>query len=94
MTAAGARRPFTGQQQRIAELIVTRVVENGVRRDLSYAEIGVELEISEYTVRNHVRTMAGMIEGLDVLPPRTRIYLSVKCPEVADALRRELAAVA
>lgn len=90
MTAAGARRPFTDQQQKIAELIVTTIVTNGEKRGLSYAEIGEELNISEHTVRSHVRTMASMIKGLDVLPPRTRIYVSVRCPDVAEALRSEL----
>lgn len=94
MTAAGARRPFTEQQQKIAELIVTTVVSNGQQRGLSYAEIGAELDISEHTVRSHVRAMASMIAGLDILPPRTRIYVAVKCPDVAAALRAELGTAA
>lgn len=91
MTAAGARRPFTGQEEKIAELIVTRIVENGEQRGLSYAEIGHELGLRTNTVRAYVRAMAETIEGLDALPPRTRIYLAVKCPEIAEVLRAELA---
>lgn len=91
MTAAVAQRPFTGQQQKIAELIVTVVVEAGERRGMSYSEIGAELGISPHTVRSYVRAMANGISGLDVLPPRTRILVAVKFPELAAALRDELA---
>lgn len=93
MTAAQTIRPFTPRQREIAKLIATIVVERGERRGLSYAEIGQELAITENTVRSHVREMANLIDGLDMLPPRTRIYMITKYPDVADAIRVETAAL-
>lgn len=94
MTAGQTIRPFTPRQREIATLIATVVLEGGVRRGLSYAEIGTELDITENTVRSHVREMANLIDGLDMLPPRTRIYMVTKYPDVADAIRAETAALA
>lgn len=91
MTELQTIRPFTGRQREIARLIATVVIEGGQRRGLSYAEIGRELEISEHTVRSHVREMATMIDGLDMFPPRTRIWLVTKYPDLADSIRLEVA---
>lgn len=93
MTTPQTIRPFTGRQKEIAKLIATVVVENGIRRGLSYVEIGKELGITENTVRSYVREMAGMIDGLDVFPPRTRIWIVMKYPEIADAIRIEVSEV-
>lgn len=92
--AALSIRPFTPRQQQIAALIGTVVIENGQSRGLSYAEIGRELDgISEHTVRSYVREMANLIDGLDMLPPRTRIWMITKYPDIADAIRQEVAGI-
>jgi DNA-binding CsgD family transcriptional regulator len=86
-------RPFTGRQREIAHLIATIVVENGQRRGLSYAEIGRELGLSEHTVRSYVREMANLIDGLDMFPPRTRIWIITKYPDIAESIRQEVAEI-
>lgn len=86
-------RPWTPRQKQIAERIGTVVVEAGVKRGLSYAEIGQELDISEHTVRSIVREMANLIDGLDVFPPRTRIWIITKYPDIAESIRIESAAL-
>lgn len=83
-------RQWTPRQLEIARLIATVVVENGQKRGLSYAEIGAELGITRDTVRNHARTMANGIAGLDALAPRMRIWMVMKHPELADAIRTEV----
>lgn len=93
MTAGQTIRPFTPRQREISKLIATTVVVGGERRGLSYAEIGNELGLSAHTVRSLVREMANLIDGLDMLPPRTRIYMITKYPDVADAIREETAAL-
>lgn len=76
-------RPFTDQEQKIADRIT---------RGLSYLEIAVEMRLSEHTVRSYVRAMATKIDGLDLLPPRTRIWMVQRFPDIADAIRLELEA--
>jgi DNA-binding NarL/FixJ family response regulator len=62
-------RELTPRQQQIAD---------GIRRGLSYAQIGVELTCSEHTVRAHVRAMANLIDADDgALSPRERILMLV-----------------
>jgi DNA-binding CsgD family transcriptional regulator len=63
---------FTAQQRRIAD---------GITRELSYAEIGIELCISEHTVRAHVKQMALVCDEPRELPPRWRILFVMKARE-------------
>lgn len=77
-------RPFTDQERKIADMIA--------HRGLAYLEIAVELKISTHTVRSYVRAMSTKIDGLDVLPPRTRIWMVVRHPDIAEAIRAELIA--
>lgn len=86
-------RPFTARQREIAHLIATVILENGQRRGLSYAEIGKELDLSEHTVRSYVREMANLIDGLDMFPPRTRIWMITKYPDIAESIRHEVAEI-
>lgn len=86
-------RPWTPRQKEIADRIATVVMENGARRGLSYAEIGKELGISEHTVRSIVREMANKIDGLDIFPPRTRIWMVMKYPDIAESIQLETADV-
>jgi DNA-binding NarL/FixJ family response regulator len=58
--------PLTTRQLEITE---------GIRRNLSYREIGAELRISEHTVRAHVRTIALLLPNPDDLEPRVVIQL-------------------
>jgi DNA-binding NarL/FixJ family response regulator len=65
MPDRGPIRPFNDRQNRIAE---------GIRRGLSYRQIGAELGISEHTVADCVEKMAMLFDvynELNVsLPPR------------------------
>ena len=65
----GPRKPLTAQQRRIAD---------GIHRELSYEEIGKELNISPHTVRQHVRAMALLFDEPACLPPRMRILMWVR----------------
>lgn len=67
-------RPFTKQQEKIAE---------GIAQSLSYAEIGASLvpKISAHTVQAHVRHMGLLLDEPKELPPRWRILFWVKCRE-------------
>lgn len=63
---------FTPQQKRIAD---------GICRELSYSQIGAELNISEHTVRAHVKQMALICCDPAELPPRWRILFVMKARE-------------
>lgn len=67
MTDAGPR--FTNRQNQVV---------NGINRELSYAQIGAELGISENTVRAHVNAMAEKIKEPHELPPRWRILFWIR----------------
>ena len=62
-------RPFTKQQMRIAQ---------GIDDELSYAEIGAEMKLSEHTVRQYVRDMALLLDEPQELPPRWRILFWIR----------------
>jgi hypothetical protein len=76
-------RSFTRRQSQIADAI---------GRGLTYAEIAGELtrlggrRVSPHTIAAHVRTMSFLIDGVDELPPRWRIYVFVKQYEWAQLL--------
>lgn len=65
MTTPGPIRALTERQQEIVD---------GLLAGGSYAEIGTRLGCSARTVETHVRQIANLIDGLDELPPRWRIY--------------------
>lgn len=70
----GPRKPWGVIQQRILD---------GIARELSYREIGIELgalsgrkkAISWLTVRNHIVRMSDDLTGLEALRPRERLYV-------------------
>lgn len=55
-----------------------REIMHAIGRELSYREIGLELHLSEHTVRAHVRTIALKIDEFAELPPRWRILALVR----------------
>lgn len=72
---------LTAQQKRIAD---------GIARELSYAEIGAELCISEHTVRAHVKQMALIVCEPAELPPRWRILFVMKAREWEQGHQQKL----
>jgi DNA-binding NarL/FixJ family response regulator len=66
MSHSGPFRALTDRQWQIVD---------GIRRGLSYEEIGVELGLSPYTVRNHVKAIAPKFNNPDELEPRLVIAL-------------------
>ena len=72
----GPRTPLTTAEQRVID---------GIERRLTYRAIGRELaalarrksDVSEHTVRAHVRNIARKLDGLEDVTSKTRIYLWV-----------------
>lgn len=63
---AGPLRPLTPRQLLVAD---------GIRRGLSYAEIGAELGIDGSTVKGHVGSIMNVLPNPDDLDPRDCIFL-------------------
>lgn len=59
-------RSLTGQQERVVD---------GIRRGLTYAQIGAELGIDRSTVKGHVERIANVLPNDDHLDARDCIFL-------------------
>lgn len=70
--APGPIRPLTARQLEVVQCIV---------RGCSYAEGAAAIGCQPRTFETHVRQIAMLIDGLDELPPRWRIYTWAKHAE-------------
>ena len=57
-------RPFSKQQLRVID---------GIRRGLSYKQIGAEMGITEYTVKDYVKKIALILDQPSQLEPKARL---------------------